>query len=145
MTNSQYKLSEGFFLTSAASKQGGKGNKGFVQRQDSPFSARILSLTIQSAVTACINLDNAPQLNPSDKGGVYESQDAGLNGDMNFGGSRCEGYSHFVECVQPRNKQFALRCCNDKEDCLVPNDNRESLTRVLGLLLTRRQRNAVTS
>ncbi|KAF9500091.1 hypothetical protein BDN71DRAFT_1441176 [Pleurotus eryngii] len=107
MANDRYKLAKGFLDTPSVSKQGGLNNAGFVQ------------------LSGCINLDKAPQLIPSDKGGFYRSSSASVDPNMNFQGSRCEGYKQFVECVQPSNKQFILRCCNDEEDCPAPSGSQK--------------------
>ncbi|KAG9225082.1 hypothetical protein CCMSSC00406_0008754 [Pleurotus cornucopiae] len=105
--NGGYTLAQGFFNTSATSKEGGRKNAGFVQ------------------LSGCINLDKAPQLNPSDKGGFYRDSRPSVGQNANFEGSRCEGYKHFVECVQPSNGQFILRCCNDEEDCPAPSGSQK--------------------
>ncbi|KDQ24891.1 hypothetical protein PLEOSDRAFT_1072386 [Pleurotus ostreatus PC15] len=104
-TNGQETLAQDFFSTSATSKEGGKNGAGFVQ------------------LAGCINLGKAPQLNPSDKGGFYHDTPGDQAEDLQR--SRCEGYTHFVECVQPRNRQFILRCCNDKEDCPTPSGSQK--------------------
>ncbi|KAF9100240.1 hypothetical protein BGX23_000003 [Mortierella sp. AD031] len=50
-------------------------------------------------------------LNPCDAGGQYD-----IRAPV---GASCAGYPHFVNVIEPTDGLYAMRCCMNKEDCVV--------------------------
>lgn len=48
-------------------------------------------------------------LSENDGGGQYDIKAPS--------GSKCAGYSHFVEIIEPDNGRYCIRCCKEKGDC----------------------------
>ncbi|KAF9392488.1 hypothetical protein CPB97_001131 [Podila verticillata] len=46
-------------------------------------------------------------------------------------GSKCAGYKHYVELVEPDNGKYCIRCCKEKKDCPV-NKSTYGCEKVLG-------------
>lgn len=46
-------------------------------------------------------------------------------------GSKCAGYNHYVELVEPDNGKYCIRCCKEKKDCPV-NKSTYGCEKVLG-------------
>ena len=67
-------------------------------------------------VTGCIRPETLDRLNPSDGGGQYDSS-GGAGGQGNPAGSKCTGYNHYVELVEPDVKRACIRCCDNSADC----------------------------
>ncbi|KAK3832409.1 MAG: hypothetical protein J3R72DRAFT_404594 [Linnemannia gamsii] len=50
-------------------------------------------------------------LNPCDAGGQYD-----IRAPV---GASCAGYAHFVNVIEPTDGLYAMRCCQNKADCVV--------------------------
>ncbi|KAH0585558.1 hypothetical protein J132_07664 [Termitomyces sp. J132] len=99
--SSQQGLLPDQFWRQVAYKTGkGKNGKGYAQ------------------LTGCIRPGLVDRLNANDAGGQYDS-DGGTNGKGNPVGSKCIGYKHYVELVEPAGPRACIRCCNDAADCPV--------------------------
>ncbi|KAH8831876.1 hypothetical protein DL96DRAFT_1589285 [Flagelloscypha sp. PMI_526] len=67
-------------------------------------------------LTGCIRPEKLSRLNPGDAGGQYDSS-GGAGGKGNPQGSKCLGYNHYVELVEPAGKRACIKCCNNAKDC----------------------------
>ncbi|TFK73258.1 hypothetical protein BDN72DRAFT_834915 [Pluteus cervinus] len=72
-------------------------------------------------LTGCIRPENLSRLNPDDGGGQYDSS-GGDDGQGNPQGSKCLGYNHYVELVEPSDKRACIKCCDDSNDCPLGSD-----------------------
>ncbi|KAF8071583.1 hypothetical protein FPV67DRAFT_1481886 [Lyophyllum atratum] len=72
-------------------------------------------------LTGCIRPELVDRLNPRDVGGQYDSS-GGVGGRGNPEGSKCLGYNHYVELVEPAGPRACIRCCDDPADCPVNRD-----------------------
>ncbi|KAF7419260.1 hypothetical protein PC9H_001847 [Pleurotus ostreatus] len=72
-------------------------------------------------LTGCINAGALDRLNPSDGGGQYDSS-GGDGGQGNPRGSKCLGYKHYVELVEPSDSRACIKCCDDYNDCPLDKD-----------------------
>lgn len=72
-------------------------------------------------LTGCIRPETVDRLNPSDGGGQYDSS-GGVGGDGNPAGSKCDGYNHYVEIIEPSDKRFCIKCCDNPDDCPLTMD-----------------------
>ncbi|KAF7773511.1 hypothetical protein Agabi119p4_5678 [Agaricus bisporus var. burnettii] len=72
-------------------------------------------------LTGCIRPETLDRLNPRDAGGQYDSS-GGAGGRGNPVGSKCTGYNHYVELVEPGGPRACIRCCDDPKDCPVNRD-----------------------
>jgi hypothetical protein len=52
------------------------------------------------------------KLKSSDEGGQYDNHGSGSPP-----GSSCEGYKYFVNLVEPAERDYCIRCCQDASDC----------------------------
>ncbi|KAG5649810.1 hypothetical protein H0H81_001910 [Sphagnurus paluster] len=75
-------------------------------------------VNIVRAVTGCIRPETVDRLNPRDSGGQYDSS-GGVGGRGNPQGSKCLGYNHYVELVEPAGPRGCIKCCDDPADCPV--------------------------
>ncbi|KAF9958033.1 hypothetical protein BGZ72_000964, partial [Mortierella alpina] len=50
-------------------------------------------------------------LNPCDAGGQYD-----IRAPV---GASCAGFSHFVNVIEPTDGVYGMKCCQNKEDCVV--------------------------
>ncbi|KAB5592792.1 putative effector protein [Ceratobasidium theobromae] len=71
-------------------------------------------------LTGCIN-KGFSQLNDNDGGGQYDSS-GGAGSQGNPRGSKCEGYNHYVELVEPDVGRACIRCCQNPSDCPLTMD-----------------------
>ncbi|KAH7334664.1 hypothetical protein B0J17DRAFT_770245 [Rhizoctonia solani] len=71
-------------------------------------------------LTGCIN-KGFSQLNDNDGGGQYDSS-GGAGGAGNPRGSKCQGYNHYVEIVEPDVGRACIRCCRQYSDCPLDKD-----------------------
>ncbi|KAG0340795.1 hypothetical protein BG000_011080 [Podila horticola] len=62
-------------------------------------------------------------LSPKDGGGQYD-----IKAPV---GSKCAGYNHYVELVEPDSNIYCIRCCKEKKDCPV-NKSTYGCRKVLG-------------
>ncbi|PPQ63233.1 hypothetical protein CVT24_005693 [Panaeolus cyanescens] len=67
-------------------------------------------------LTGCIRPEKLSRLNPNDGGGQYDSS-GGAGGLGNPQGSKCLGYNHYVELVEPADKRACIKCCDNYDDC----------------------------
>ncbi|KAF9048860.1 hypothetical protein BJ165DRAFT_1580357 [Panaeolus papilionaceus] len=67
-------------------------------------------------LTGCIRPEKLSRLNPNDGGGQYDSS-GGDGGLGNPQGSKCLGYNHYVELVEPADKRACIKCCDNYDDC----------------------------
>ncbi|KAF6759815.1 hypothetical protein DFP72DRAFT_884292 [Ephemerocybe angulata] len=67
-------------------------------------------------LTGCIRPETLDRLVPSDGGGQYDSS-GGAGGNGNPAGSKCLGYNHYVELVEPDVKRACIKCCDNYDDC----------------------------
>ncbi|KAJ3542375.1 hypothetical protein NMY22_g3530 [Coprinellus aureogranulatus] len=81
----------------------------------SPRGARYAQLT------GCIRPETLNRLNPNDGGGQYDSS-GGAGGNGNPAGSKCLGYNHYVELVEPDVKRACIKCCDNYDDCPLNKD-----------------------
>ncbi|GLB44856.1 putative 3-oxo-5-alpha-steroid 4-dehydrogenase [Lyophyllum shimeji] len=72
-------------------------------------------------LTGCIRPEHLDRLNPDDSGGQYDSS-GGDGGRGNPEGSKCLGYNHYVELVEPAGPRACIRCCDDPADCPTDKD-----------------------
>ncbi|TFK33463.1 hypothetical protein BDQ12DRAFT_691142 [Crucibulum laeve] len=72
-------------------------------------------------LTGCIRPELLSRLNPSDGGGQYDSS-GGDGGLGNPAGSKCLGYNHYVELVEPSDNRACIKCCDDFNDCPLNKD-----------------------
>ncbi|KAG5643276.1 hypothetical protein DXG03_001243 [Asterophora parasitica] len=72
-------------------------------------------------LTGCIRPELLSRLNPRDEGGQYDSS-GGVGGRGNPEGSKCTGYKHYVELVEPAGNRACIRCCDDPADCPLNKD-----------------------
>ncbi|KAG5731301.1 hypothetical protein E4T56_gene8147 [Termitomyces sp. T112] len=72
-------------------------------------------------LTGCIRPELLDRLNPKDAGGQYDSS-GGAGGMGNPRGSKCLGYNHYVELVEPAGPRACIRCCDDPADCPTNKD-----------------------
>ncbi|KAH8828710.1 hypothetical protein DL96DRAFT_1526488 [Flagelloscypha sp. PMI_526] len=61
-------------------------------------------------LTGCIKAWRLSRLNLQDQGGQYSSSG-------NPKGSKCLGYKHYVELVEPAQNRACIKCCDDPKDC----------------------------
>ncbi|CUA66957.1 hypothetical protein RSOLAG22IIIB_02865 [Rhizoctonia solani] len=61
------------------------------------------------------------QLNDNDGGGQYDST-GGAGAAGNPRGSKCIGYKHYVEIVEPDVSRACIRCCQEYSDCPLNKD-----------------------
>ncbi|KAJ2956267.1 hypothetical protein NQZ79_g7863 [Umbelopsis isabellina] len=52
------------------------------------------------------------KLKSSDEGGQYDNHGSGSPP-----GSSCEGYKYYVNLVEPAERDYCIRCCQDASDC----------------------------
>ncbi|CCO32954.1 hypothetical protein RSOLAG1IB_05776 [Rhizoctonia solani AG-1 IB] len=71
-------------------------------------------------LTGCIK-KGFSQLNDNDGGGQYDSS-GGAGGAGNPRGSKCKGYNHYVEIVEPDVGRACIRCCQQYDDCPLDKD-----------------------
>ncbi|CAE6388801.1 unnamed protein product [Rhizoctonia solani] len=71
-------------------------------------------------LTGCINRGFS-QLNDNDGGGQYDSS-GGDGGAGNPRGSKCQGYNHYVEIIEPDVGRACIRCCQQYNDCPLDKD-----------------------
>ncbi|KAJ3511373.1 hypothetical protein NLJ89_g4134 [Agrocybe chaxingu] len=69
-----------------------------------------------SLVTGCIRPEKLSRLNTNDPGGQYDSS-GGAGGQGNPQGSKCLGYNHYVELVEPADRRACIKCCDNFNDC----------------------------
>ncbi|PPQ83505.1 hypothetical protein CVT25_006995 [Psilocybe cyanescens] len=67
-------------------------------------------------LTGCIRPEKLSRLNPNDSGGQYDSS-GGAGGLGNPQGSKCLGYNHYVELVEPADRRACIKCCDNYDDC----------------------------
>lgn len=67
-------------------------------------------------LTGCIRPEKLDRLNVNDGGGQYDSS-GGAGGQGNPQGSKCLGYNHYVELVEPADKRACIKCCDNFNDC----------------------------
>ncbi|CAA7267491.1 unnamed protein product [Cyclocybe aegerita] len=67
-------------------------------------------------LTGCIRPEKLSRLNPNDPGGQYDSS-GGAGGQGNPQGSKCLGYNHYVELVEPADRRACIKCCDNFDDC----------------------------
>ncbi|KAF9460330.1 hypothetical protein BDZ94DRAFT_1169905 [Collybia nuda] len=72
-------------------------------------------------LTGCIRPELLSRLNPNDGGGQYDSS-GGVGGRGNPEGSKCLGYNHYVELVEPAGPRACIKCCDDPADCPTNKD-----------------------
>ncbi|GLB44835.1 hypothetical protein LshimejAT787_1801720 [Lyophyllum shimeji] len=72
-------------------------------------------------LTGCIRPDLLDRLNPRDAGGQYDSN-GGPGARGNPAGSKCLGFNHYVELVEPAGPRACIRCCEDPADCPLGKD-----------------------
>ncbi|KAF4613848.1 hypothetical protein D9613_008078 [Agrocybe pediades] len=72
-------------------------------------------------LTGCIRPEKLSRLNPNDGGGQYDSS-GGAGGLGNPQGSKCLGYKHYVELVEPADKRACIKCCDNFDDCPLNKD-----------------------
>ncbi|KDR78653.1 hypothetical protein GALMADRAFT_244124 [Galerina marginata CBS 339.88] len=72
-------------------------------------------------LTGCIRPEKLSRLNPNDGGGQYDSS-GGAGGQGNPQGSKCLGYNHYVELVEPGDRRACIKCCDNFDDCPVNMD-----------------------
>ncbi|CAE6491125.1 unnamed protein product [Rhizoctonia solani] len=72
-------------------------------------------------LTGRIRKGSTSQLNDNDGGGQYDSS-GGAGGAGNPRGSKCAGYNHYVEIVEPNVSRACIRCCQDTRDCRLDRD-----------------------
>ncbi|PWN53851.1 hypothetical protein IE53DRAFT_96392 [Violaceomyces palustris] len=72
-------------------------------------------------ITGCINPNAGGRLDPNDGGGQYDSS-GGDGGLGNPRGSKCTGYNHYVELVEPDVGRACIRCCQNYNDCRLDRD-----------------------
>lgn len=72
-------------------------------------------------LTGCIRPELLKRLNPDDSGGQYDSS-GGAGGRGNPEGSKCLGYNHYVEFVEPAGPRACIKCCDDPADCPTNKD-----------------------
>ncbi|KAG9088362.1 hypothetical protein FS749_002224 [Ceratobasidium sp. UAMH 11750] len=72
-------------------------------------------------LTGCIRPETLDRLNSNDDGGQYDSS-GGDGGNGNPQGSKCLGYKHYVELVEPDAKRACIKCCDNFDDCPVNKD-----------------------
>ncbi|KAG5634296.1 hypothetical protein H0H81_002502 [Sphagnurus paluster] len=72
-------------------------------------------------LTGCIRPETVDRLNVQDFGGQYDSS-GGVGGQGNPQGSKCMGYNHYVELVEPAGPRGCIKCCDDPADCPVDRD-----------------------
>ncbi|KAL0945467.1 hypothetical protein HGRIS_000956 [Hohenbuehelia grisea] len=72
-------------------------------------------------LTGCIRPERVSALNAGDGGGQYDSS-GGREGRGNPEGSKCLGYNHYIEIVEPSGPRACLKCCNDPADCPTNRD-----------------------
>ncbi|KAG8918265.1 hypothetical protein FRC02_002496 [Tulasnella sp. 418] len=94
----QGQLASNFWKNVSYKKGTGKTGKAYVQ------------------LTGCINTKTLDRLNPSDGGGQYDSS-GGAGGKGNPQGSKCTGYAHYVELIEPDVNRACIRCCQEYKDC----------------------------
>ncbi|KAG8963239.1 hypothetical protein FRC03_003241 [Tulasnella sp. 419] len=99
----QGKLPSNFWKNVAYKKGKGKTGKAYVQ------------------LTGCINAKSLDRLDPSDGGGQYDSS-GGAGGKGNPKGSKCTGYAHYVELIEPDVNRACIRCCQEYKDCPLNKD-----------------------
>lgn len=88
------------------------------------FKAGISSRGARYAqITGCIRPETLDRLVPSDGGGQYDSS-GGAGGLGNPAGSKCLGYKHYVELVEPDVKRACIKCCDNYDDCPLHMDTR---------------------
>ncbi|KAI9489507.1 hypothetical protein BDB00DRAFT_884479 [Zychaea mexicana] len=71
-------------------------------------SAHFKSTSTYSQVTGRIDRTRY-QLSSSDEGGQYDNK--------NEIGGTCNGWSHWVNLVEPSDNIFCIRCCKNSSDC----------------------------
>jgi hypothetical protein len=71
---------------------------------------------IIALVTGCIRPETLDRLNSNDGGGQYDSS-GGAGGQGNPAGSKCLGYNHYVELVEPDANRACIKCCDVFADC----------------------------
>ncbi|KAF9416780.1 hypothetical protein BGZ94_010117 [Podila epigama] len=92
--------------------------KGFVK------SAHFVRNTTSNWVQVTGRIDRSKYgLNPKDGGGQYD-----IKAPV---GSKCAGYNHYVELIEPDEQIYCIRCCKEKIDCPV-NKSTYGCKRVLG-------------
>lgn len=72
-------------------------------------------------LTGCIRPETLDRLNTNDSGGQYDSS-GGVGGQGNPQGSKCLGYNHYVELVEPAGPRACIKCCDDPADCPTNKD-----------------------
>ncbi|KAG8899200.1 hypothetical protein FRB99_006874 [Tulasnella sp. 403] len=72
-------------------------------------------------LTGCIRPKTLDRLNAGDDGGQYDSS-GGAGGQGNPKGSKCTGYAHYVELIEPSANRACIRCCQDPADCPTNKD-----------------------
>jgi len=72
-------------------------------------------------LTGCIRPETLDRLNPDDGGGQYDSS-GGDGGSGNPSGSKCIGYNHYVELVEPADNRACIKCCDNFDDCPLDKD-----------------------
>ncbi|KAJ2934694.1 hypothetical protein H1R20_g2396, partial [Candolleomyces eurysporus] len=77
--------------------------------------------TSSRGVTGCIRPETLDRLNSNDGGGQYDSS-GGAGGQGNPAGSKCLGYNHYVELVEPDVKRACIKCCDVFADCPLDKD-----------------------
>ncbi|KAG8963238.1 hypothetical protein FRC03_003240 [Tulasnella sp. 419] len=99
----QGQLASNFWKNVSYKKGTGKTGKAYVQ------------------LTGCISTKTLDRLNPSDGGGQYDSS-GGAGGKGNPQGSKCTGYAHYVELIEPDVNRACIRCCQEYKDCPLDKD-----------------------
>ncbi|KAG5637719.1 hypothetical protein H0H81_003429 [Sphagnurus paluster] len=84
-------------------------------------------------LTGCIRPETLDRLNTNDSGGQYDSS-GGVGGQGNPQGSKCLGYNHYVELVEPAGPRACIKCCDDPADCPTNKDNHPRFHRSLGAI-----------
>jgi len=82
-------------------------------------------------LTGCIRPETLDRLNPGDGGGQYDSS-GGQGGQGNPQGSKCLGYNHYVELVEPAGKRACIKCCDSFDDCPLDRDTSGCLAVISG-------------
>jgi len=72
-------------------------------------------------LTGCIRPEKLSRLNVNDGGGQYDSS-GGAGGLGNPQGSKCLGYNHYVELVEPADRRACIKCCDNFDDCPLNKD-----------------------
>ncbi|KAH8826455.1 hypothetical protein DL96DRAFT_1283470 [Flagelloscypha sp. PMI_526] len=62
-------------------------------------------------LTGCIRPEKLSRLKTNDEGGQYSSWPGQPTG------SKCLGYAHYVQLVEPAQNRACLKCCDKEEDC----------------------------